>query len=236
MIQTSVINYKELYEDHRLGKLLSNHIETCWSGNRDNSKREKFHSAPFLRSRQPNIKLRRPTQTSLSERRPSCAGPTQPPGEIKKATSRTTSRKKCERLPLPNWHQALIIRLRFPGLGLLSLVLGSGGSLLLLGLGLSGTSALALVAVRRGPQGQVVPQQLHDQGAVTVALLRQRIQLRNGVIKGLLSQMACAIGRVQDLVVEDGEVQSETKADGVRRGEISLGNVGSVLWRESVCH
>ena len=41
--------------------------------------------------------------------------------------------------------------------------------------------------------------------------------------------MASLIGRVEDLVVEDGEVQSETKSDWVGRGEISLSNFGSIL-------
>ena len=44
---------------------------------------------------------------------------------------------------------------------------------------------LALPRGVRGPQGQVVPQQLHDQGAVLVAVLVQSVQLRDGVIKGL---------------------------------------------------
>ena len=41
--------------------------------------------------------------------------------------------------------------------------------------------------------------------------------------------MASLVGRVQDLVVEDREVQSESETDGVGRGEVSLGNLGGVL-------
>jgi hypothetical protein len=41
--------------------------------------------------------------------------------------------------------------------------------------------------------------------------------------------VACTVGRVQDLVVEDGEVEGKAKADGVGRGELSLGDVGSAL-------
>jgi hypothetical protein len=41
--------------------------------------------------------------------------------------------------------------------------------------------------------------------------------------------VAGAVGRVQDLVVEDGEVEGKAEADGVRRGELGLGNVGGVL-------
>jgi hypothetical protein len=43
--------------------------------------------------------------------------------------------------------------------------------------------------------------------------------------------VACAVGGVQDLVVEDGEVEGKTEADGVGRGELSLGDVGSALRR-----
>lgn len=53
----------------------------------------------------------------------------------------------------------------------------------------------------------------------------------NGIVKGLLGKVACLVGRVQDLVVEDGEVESKTKADGVGWGKIGLGNLGRVLVR-----
>jgi hypothetical protein len=36
-----------------------------------------------------------------------------------------------------------------------------------------------------GPEGEVVTQQLHDEGAVLVRLLAQRVQLRDGLVKGL---------------------------------------------------
>jgi hypothetical protein len=41
--------------------------------------------------------------------------------------------------------------------------------------------------------------------------------------------MAGTIRRVEDLVVEDGEVKGETETDGVGRSELGLGNVGRVL-------
>jgi hypothetical protein len=41
--------------------------------------------------------------------------------------------------------------------------------------------------------------------------------------------VASLVGRVQNLVVEDREVQSESETDGVGRGEVSLGNLGGVL-------
>lgn len=36
-----------------------------------------------------------------------------------------------------------------------------------------------------GPQGEVVPQELHDEGRVLVAVLVERVQLRDGVVEGL---------------------------------------------------
>ena len=41
--------------------------------------------------------------------------------------------------------------------------------------------------------------------------------------------MASTVGRVQDLVVEDREVQRKAETDGVGRCELSLGNVGGRL-------
>jgi len=79
-------------------------------------------------------------------------------------------------------------------LGLLTLVLRSRGGLLL-GLVLLGAS-LALVAIRRSPQGQIVTQELHDQGAVTVALFGEGVQLSNGIIERLLGEVASTVGRV----------------------------------------
>ena len=93
---------------------------------------------------------------------------------------------------------------------------------------------------------QVISQELHDQGGVFVALLAEGIKFyiavrirssamivskltSNGVIKGLLGEVACLIGRVQDLIVEDGEVEGETKADWVCWCKICLSNLGSVL-------
>lgn len=53
-----------------------------------------------------------------------------------------------------------------------------------------------------GPQRQVVAQQLHDQRRILVALLRQRVQLRDSVVERGLGQPARSIRAVQDFVVE----------------------------------
>jgi len=61
-----------------------------------------------------------------------------------------------------------VVSLRGLGLGLLNRLSGLG----LLGLGgLGGGSGLWLVTVGRGPEGKVVTEELHDEGAVTVRLL-----------------------------------------------------------------
>ncbi len=41
--------------------------------------------------------------------------------------------------------------------------------------------------------------------------------------------MAGLVGSIKDLVVEHGEVERETKANRMRRGEVSLGNLGGSL-------
>ncbi|KAJ9287614.1 hypothetical protein DTO027B5_7489 [Paecilomyces variotii] len=125
------------------------------------------------------------------------------------------------------------VALRLGGGGsLLSLGLGGGGSgltLSLLFLDLTGTGGLGLVAIGRGPEGKVVTQQLHDESAVTVGLLGERVKLGDRIVEGLLGKVASAIGGVEDLVVEDGEVQSQSETDGVSRSELALGDVGSSL-------
>jgi len=41
--------------------------------------------------------------------------------------------------------------------------------------------------------------------------------------------MACLVGRVQDFIVENGEVKGETKTDWVCWRKVGLGNFGRVL-------
>ncbi len=70
---------------------------------------------------------------------------------------------------------------------------------------------------------------MHDEGRILVALLTQGVELSNGIIESLLSQVASLVGGVQDLVIEDGEVQGQTKTNWVCWGEIGLSNFGSIL-------
>lgn len=46
-----------------------------------------------------------------------------------------------------------------------------------------------------------------------------------------LGQVACALGGVEDLVEEDGEVEREAEADRVGRGQVQVGQLGSRLVR-----
>ena len=115
---------------------------------------------------------------------------------------------------------------------LLALLLGGRGGLGVSGLLLLGggrVGSLSLVAVRRCPEGEVVTEKLHDEGAVAVGLLAEAVELGNGVVEGLLGEVAGTVRRVEDLVVEDGEVKGKTETDGVSGSELGLGNVGGVL-------
>jgi hypothetical protein len=51
----------------------------------------------------------------------------------------------------------------------------------------------------------------------------------NGLVERGLGHLAGLVGRVQDLVVEDREVQGKAKTDGVGRGELSGGDLSSRL-------
>lgn len=96
-------------------------------------------------------------------------------------------------------------------LSLRCLALSSSRRLFGLGRSLTGgTAGLRLVAIATCPERQVVAEKLHDERAVPVGLLGKRVELRDGVVEGLLGKVAGAIGRVQDLVVEDGEVKGKT--------------------------
>jgi len=87
---------------------------------------------------------------------------------------------------------------------------------------------------------------LHNEGGILVALFGQGIELSNSIIEGLLGEMASPekeknvhlgtgkyaygeeaspIGGVEDLVVEDGEVEGKTEANGVCWGEFGDGNI-----------
>jgi hypothetical protein len=51
----------------------------------------------------------------------------------------------------------------------------------------------------------------------------------NGVVECLLGQLASLVGGVEDLVIENGEVQGETKADGVSWSKVGGSDVSGGL-------
>jgi hypothetical protein len=57
----------------------------------------------------------------------------------------------------------------------------------------------------------------------------QEIHTGNSIVESKLGQVASLVGGVENLVVEDREVESQTQADGVGRGEVGLSNFGSGL-------
>jgi len=73
----------------------------------------------------------------------------------------------------------------------------------------------SLNVIITGPEGQVIPQQLHNKGGVLVGVLRNVVQFLDLILKLSPLHLALVLVIVQDLVVEDGEVQSKTQTDGV---------------------
>jgi hypothetical protein len=57
----------------------------------------------------------------------------------------------------------------------------------------------------------------------------QSARTGNGIVEGLLGEVASTVRGVQNLIVEDGEVQGETQADGVGGRKLSLGDIGGSL-------
>lgn len=55
------------------------------------------------------------------------------------------------------------------------------------------------------------------------------LRTSNGVIESLLGQLASLVGRVEDLIVEDGEVQGKTETDGVGGSKVLGGDLSGGL-------
>lgn len=88
---------------------------------------------------------------------------------------------------------------------------------------------LPILLVRR-PEGEVVAEELHDEGRVLVALLVERVELGDRIVEGLLREVARLLRLALHLVQEDGEVEREAEADRVR-GREAGGLVGGRLVR-----
>lgn len=76
---------------------------------------------------------------------------------------------------------------------------------------------------------QIVPEELHYQCGILVALLAESVQLGNGLVEGLLGQATSLLRSVQDFIVEHGEVESEPQPDRVGRREVGVGDLAGLL-------
>jgi hypothetical protein len=92
---------------------------------------------------------------------------------------------------------------------------------LLLIVSLVGAIGIRLVT---GPQCQVIAEQLHDEGRILVRFFVQSIKLSNGIVEGLLGNLASLVGGVEDLIVEHREVESQSQTNRVGRRQVGLGN------------
>ena len=81
-------------------------------------------------------------------------------------------------------------------------------------------SSIALLFLIGGPQGEVVAQELHDEGRVLVRLLVEGVELGDRVVEGLLGEIARLVALLLHLVEEDRVVEREAEADRVRRREL----------------
>jgi len=81
----------------------------------------------------------------------------------------------------------------------------------------------------RGPEREVVTNQLHDRRGVLVLIFGEVFDVGNGVVEGLLGHLTGFAWLVHDLVVEDGEVQSKTEPDRVGGLQILLSLLSGCL-------
>jgi len=51
------------------------------------------------------------------------------------------------------------------------------------------------------------------------------LEFSDRIVKGLLRQIASTVGAVENFVVDDGEIQGKTEADGVCRWELGDSHV-----------
>ena len=81
----------------------------------------------------------------------------------------------------------------------------------------------------RGPEGQVIADELHDGGGILVVLLLDLLDVSNGVVEGLLGELASLLGIVADFIIENGEVEGQSESDGVGGLEVRSGNLLRVV-------
>merc|ERR1719487_854116 len=90
-------------------------------------------------------------------------------------------------------------------------------------------SWLSTTLLVRGPQSQVVTQELHDQSRILVGILRDTVKLGNGIFESCASHLASFLRVAKHFVLEHRVVQGQTQANRMGHGQTRTGNSGSLL-------
>ena len=77
---------------------------------------------------------------------------------------------------------------------------------------------------KKGDVGQkrreVVAKELHDESGILVRLLAERVEISDGVVKGLLRERARLLRQRKNLIIEDGKIERQPQADRMRRRQM----------------
>ncbi|GIX63689.1 rRNA-processing protein FCF1, putative [Babesia caballi] len=92
-----------------------------------------------------------------------------------------------------------------------------------------GLVASRLVLNVGSPEGQVVPEQLHDQRAVLVAVFAHAVELGDGLVERALGHLAGLVRHVENLVEKHREVERQAQPDGVSGLELGLCDLRGLL-------
>merc|ERR1719469_501180 len=87
----------------------------------------------------------------------------------------------------------------------------------------------SLVLSIRRPQGQIVAQQLHDESGILVRILRNVVQLSDGILESRAGHLASLIWIRQYFVLEDRVVQRQAQTDGMGHNKTLLSNFVRLL-------
>ena len=77
-----------------------------------------------------------------------------------------------------------------------------------------------LIIFIRGPERQVIPEQLENQGRIFVGVFAGRVQFGNRGIESFLGQFTGLLGVLCDFIVVHRKVQGQSQSDRVRGGEV----------------
>ena len=75
------------------------------------------------------------------------------------------------------------------------------------------------MVIGRGPQREIIAQQLHNERRVFVARVIERIELFDGGVEALLREVARQLGLFQDFVVANTEIEREPEPRAVRTAQ-----------------